>query len=981
MSSSRVGTGGVWARSLVPLAALILLSAGAVPAWAQSGTVRGQVTQVGGEPIASAQVTVVGTRLGTFTNQSGEFLLLNVPVGTYQIEVSMLGYRTVTQTVQVAAGSVAQLRFELATAAIALDEVLVTGRAAGTARREVGTVVASITAEEFELAPVSNVTEILQSRIPGVAVLPGGGNAGQGGRIILRGVGSLTEDIEPIIYVDGVRLDNSKESWVSSDAAWTGLDDIDPEDIERIEIVKGAAAATLYGTEASAGVIQIFTKQGRGDTQRWSLRSQYGLAHAPLEYWDISIYSPWFYDNFVRTGKNYSQTLSVRGAMDGFSYNLSGTLRGRDGTLVDSFERAKSFRANMRFLPTERFTIGINNGYYTRRVRYPEEGNNGANYAYNGLRGGLRGILYAPLDLIGARERIANMGRYTASVNLTYAPFDNFNHRLTLGTEIANWDTWRYVEFGEVYDANGEMYNHRREAVTYNIDYTARLRFNPTPRILSATAFGFQAYSKEEARTRATASSFPGPGLRSIKAAGSTTGLEGRLKRISAGYFAEQQFGFDNIFFITFGLRADGHSAFGESLGYQLYPKVDASYVISDQAFWPRNIGTMRLRAAYGTAGQQPGAYAAERTWESVRAFDGQPAFTTGNIGNPDLAPEVSHELEAGFDLGLLDDRVAVEYTVYNQRTKNALFNKRFPPSQGFVQTQRANVAEIHNFGHELGIVARILQGSPLTWQARFTLSTNKNEVVSLGGAPPIDVAWSQWIREGYPVGAFFENRYIMVDGEPVLASEHYMIRDEHGNPVVNDLGDTLRVEGWDFIGQPFPKFVTSFSSNFQYKRNLTLNIVVDYKGGHHISSSTTRWVYTQKIAEGEPFYDPDDPKTHIFKPGNPVARVCHTSKDPIILKTCDTDWAVNRGNHIHPADNIRLREVAIGYRVPAATAKRFGLSGILINISGRNLWRWQKYPGLEAEANFSTNNRLSNQSYFDTPIPRQVTAGITVNF
>lgn len=956
MSGRRSGAGGVWARCLAPLFALILLSTGAAPAWAQSGTVRGQVTQVSGEPIVSAQVAVVGTNLGTFTNQAGEFLLLNVPAGSWQIEARMLGYRSVVQPVQVSGGGVVQLSFKLETAAIALDEVLVTGRAAGTARREIGTSVVSISTEDLELAPVANVTQLLQSRVPGVAVLPGGGNAGQGGRIILRGIGSLTEDIEPIIYVDGVRLDNSKESWVSSDAAWTGLDDIDPEDIERIEIIKGAAAATLYGTEASAGVIQIFTKQGKGDTQRWSLKSQFGLAHSPLEYWDISIYSPWFYDHFVRTGHTQSQTLSVSGSLDGFSYNLSGTLRGEEGTLVDSYQNAKSFRANMRFLPTERFSVAINNGYYSRRVRYPEEGNNGANYAYNGLRGGQRGILNPPLELIGARERIANMGRYTASVNLAYAPFDKFNNRLTLGTEVANWDTWRYVEFGEVYDANGEMYNHRRESVTFNLDYTARLRFNPHPRILSGTAFGFQAYSKEEARTRATASSFPGPGLRSIKAAGSTTGLEGRLKRISAGYFAEQQFGLDNIFFLTFGLRADGHSAFGESLGYQFYPKVDASYVISDQDFWPKQIGTMRLRGAYGTAGQQPGAYASERTWESIRAFNGEPAFTTGNIGNPDLAPEVSHELEFGFDLGVLNDRVAIEYTFYNQRTKNTLFNKRYPPSQGFVQTQRSNVAQLHNVGHEVGINSQILQGGPLTWQTRFSFSTNKNEVVSLGGAPPIDVAWSQWIREGYPVGSFFEARYVMQDGQPVLVQD-------------------------DYIGQPFPKLVTALSSSFQYKRNLTFNVVVDYKGGHHISSSTSRWVSTQTVGEGEPFYDPADPKTEKFKPGSPVANWCLDPKDPIVEKMCTEDWAVNRGNHIHPADNFRLREVAIGYRVPAPTAKRFGLSGVLFNLSGRNLWRWQKYMGLEAEANFSTNNRLSNQSYFDTPIPRQVTAGVTVTF
>lgn len=465
----------------------------------------------------------------------------------------------------------------------------------------------------------------------------------------------------------------------------------------------------------------------------------------------------------------------MSGSLDGFSYSLSGGMRGNEGVLLQSGEDAKSFRANMRFVPSERFTIGVNTGYYWRRVQYPEEGNNGASFAYNGLRGGSRGILNAPLDLIGARERFADMGRFTASTNIAFTPIEGFTHRLTVGAEIANWDTWRYVEYGSPLDANGEMYNHRREAVTLNVDYTGRYRFHLTPWLLSSTAFGFQAYSKDEARTRATGSSFPAPGLRSVHASGSSTGLEGRLKQISAGYFGEQQFGSHDIFFLTFGLRADGHSAFGESLGYQLYPKVDASWVLSDYDFLPEAIGTFRLRAAYGTAGQQPGAYASERTWDAIRAFDGEPAFAPGNVGNADLAPEVSHELEGGFDLGLFEDRLGIEYTYYTQRTKDALFRVRYPPSQGFLNTQLANVAEIRNRGHELALRGRLIDRAEFQWNARFNLSTNDNLVVSLGGQPPIDVAWSQWIREGYSAGAFFEDRYVLRDGQVVLVEDDYI--------------------------------------------------------------------------------------------------------------------------------------------------------------------------------------------------------------
>lgn len=242
------------------------------------GTVGGRVTAEGtGEPIVSAQVVLVGTALGTLTDNQGNFVIPGVRAGRYEVKVQSLGYQLATRSLQVEPDKLNRVEFQLAISAVALDEVVVTGQATGKARREIGTSIVSINAEDLlETAPIMTTMQLLQSRTPGVSVLTGGGNPGQGSSILLRGVGSLSQGTEPIIYVDGVRIDNSRfEGYGGGGAAWSGLDDIPPEDIARIEIIKGAAAATLYGTEASAGVIQIFTKQGRGESQSWSFSSEY----------------------------------------------------------------------------------------------------------------------------------------------------------------------------------------------------------------------------------------------------------------------------------------------------------------------------------------------------------------------------------------------------------------------------------------------------------------------------------------------------------------------------------------------------------------------------------------------------------------------------------------------------------------------------------------------------------------------------------
>ncbi len=947
--------------------AVAALVPGAVVAQ-QVGTVLGQVTTDTGEPLPGTQVTIVGTSIGVLTNPEGRFVLPNVPSGERSIQVQRLGYRTVTQTVTVAPGATVSVDVVLRLSAVQLDQIVVSGQAGVTARREIGAAVATIDARALETAPVSTVSQMLQSRSPGVTVMSGGGQVGQGARIVLRGATSASQSIEPVIYIDGVRITSEAGTGVSSDAGTSGLDDINPADIERIEIIRGAAAATMYGTEASGGVIQIFTRQGAQNAQTWNVRTEWGLMHTTRDVWDIGVYSDWFYDNVVKTGYRQNQHLAVRGTLGRFSYNASGTFRTASGVIDNDNEDYRAFRANMRFTPNDDFSLNISTGYTWRYVQFAENGNNSRNVIMNAMRGGPRGNNFPPQELF-VREDFQNSGRFTAGVGLTWTPIHNFSHRLQFGTDIVNWDNRRHWPFGDENYVLGHLYNYRRESLTVNLDYMGSYERQLTDRIQSRTSFGFQGYDRARSSNHARGWRMAGPNVRVVAATVNRGASEWRSWDKQAGVFAEQQIGFNDLLFMTVGLRADGHSAFGSEAGWARYPKVDVSWNVSDHAFWNDDLGTLRLRAAYGTAGQQPGEFDAARTWQAVAAFDSEPAITTRNVGNPDLAPEVSHEVEFGLDASIVGGRIGIEATRYDQRTKDLLFAVRNPPSQGVVGTQLMNVGEIHNSGIEIGLSAALVERRSFRWDANVNVSTNRNEVISLGGGAPLQVHWMQWIREGYPVGAFFDDRWIMKDGEVGLAS--VLLADENG-----DLP-----EGWDYIGPAFPTRNLNFGSTFGIGTRLTAGLLVDFKGGHFLESATTRWMSDMIVQGGEPLYDPNDPNAARFAPDSPVANWCLAPSDPVIQKVCEEPWSAARGNHAHSADNWRLREVSLAYRMPREMAQRFGASSAVISVAGRNLWRHQTYWGLEAEASYISTRQLSNQSYFDTPLPREFVAQINLTF
>jgi TonB-dependent SusC/RagA subfamily outer membrane receptor len=237
----------------------------------QVGTISGRVTDASsGAPVPALQVHIADLGLGVLTTQDGRYTLSNVPAGTHSLQFLRIGYRSVTEPVAVAAGQNTVVNVQVSQTALALDEVIVTGTPGGTQRRAIGNAVVRLNAADVAATrPITSMQDVLQGRTPGLAIGRAGGNVGEGGFIRIRGVSSLTLGTQPLIYVDGIRMDNSTNlgpnlpTTGAGQAAASALNDLNPNDIESIEVIKGPAAATLYGTEASAGVIQIITKRGQ----------------------------------------------------------------------------------------------------------------------------------------------------------------------------------------------------------------------------------------------------------------------------------------------------------------------------------------------------------------------------------------------------------------------------------------------------------------------------------------------------------------------------------------------------------------------------------------------------------------------------------------------------------------------------------------------------------------------------------------------
>jgi len=1016
-------------RTLTLAVLLATLAPPLVFAQAQQGTITGRVTDAAtNQPIAAAQVAVVGTNQGTQTNTDGQYTLRGVGPGQVEVRVLRLGYAELRKGVNVTAGQSATLDFAMSAVAMTLNPVVTT--ATGQQRRvEVGNAIAQVDATALvESRAVSGMGDLLTSRAAGVLVTPGT-QTGAGTRIRIRGTSSLSLTNNPIVVIDGIRVESSTGSSSVSVGGTlpSRLNDLNPEEFESIEVIRGPSAATLYGTDAANGVIVMTTKKGTAGRPQWTYyteqsaitdRNQY-----PTAWWgwrtgttanttsSVSNTVQCFLSQVVSgacaqdsvtsfnlvddkdatpfgVGYRQQQGLQLRGGSDVSRYFLHGEWETEDGvTKLPDFEKRFlsdrnlslssrqmdpgamsriTGRSNLNISLPRNAEIQASVGYTTQDIYLPRSddagtagiaaniyGGPGFKYNLNPAGDTLFGWRqFTPRDVYQA-ETSQGVERMIGSLNTNWRASDWLALRGNFGLDYTNRVDTQLCRFANCADTGtdrlGFKTDNRTNFFVYTVDAGATATRTLTQSLESKTTAGFQFYRNIFNRNGATGRQLP-PGATTVTAGSVASADETTAESRTLGGFLEQSLAFRDRFFLTGAVRSDRNSAFGADFKTVFYPKLAASWLLSEEGFFPKTnwIDQLRVRSAYGASGVQPGTIDAVQFF-STSVYRGeagdQPALVYSSLGNRQLKPERSTEIEVGVDGTFFKSRVTTELTYYNKSSRDALISRILPPSIGTGATARLeNLGEVRNSGWEAMINAQVISRRAFAWDVSLNGSTNDNELVSLGNVPPIAGATQQQ-REGYPLYGWWSRRLLGYE-------------DKDGNGIISynanqTLSEITVSDTNEFHGYPLPKREFALTNGIElFNRALRLSAMIDYKGGHLVYNNTERIRCASRF-NCEGLINPDAP---LFEQARTVMVREHPSRSV--------------AGFFEKGDFVRFRELSMAWTAPRSITQRiFRGRSLTTTLAARNLGiLWTDYLGVDPEAFGTTGDAPSSFQPFAPP-------------
>ncbi len=1008
--------------SRVLCAALVALGLAAGTAWAQgTGTIRGTVTdQAGAAPLQGAVVLVVGTNRAASTNAEGRFSISGVPAGNFDVRAILVGFESKRLPVTVVAGEAAELNFSLKAAPFQLEEIVST--ATGDQRKlELGNAVSVIKADQVaQMEPVLSLSNLLSGRASSVQVTTSSGTTGAGTRIRIRGSNSVSLSNDPLLYIDGVRAGSGTGFSVGTGGqSISRLNDLNPEDIESIEIVKGPSAATLYGTEAANGVIRVTTKRGSAGRAKWNFYVEQGTISDPNTYPDNyrgygtntagATVTCNLVDNVaglctrdsvatfnvlensatspIGSGNRQQYGLSVTGGSDLAQYFVAGEFESETGTfelpaleeqrlltsrgvselpdnvLRPNYLRKVNLRANLNAQVLPNADVQISTGYVSSNTRLPQNDNNVLGMLPSGYFGrvdttGNGGWGFFRPGEIFSLLRQQDIERFTGSLQGNWRPLSFFSTRVAFGYDINNRTDLALDPTGQAPAFStfplGNKTDNRFQLKTYTVDWSASANVRATSTLNSRSTVGLQ-YFKDVAFSNGATGSRLVFGQDDIDGAQILTATESKSTSVTLGGFVEQQIAYKDRLFLTAAIRVDDNSSFGKDFDAIVFPKASVSYLVSDEPYWPQIgfLNTLRLRGSYGASGLQPGVLDAVQFFTST-AVSGDNAtlngITFGALGNANLKPEKSKELEVGFDATLFSDRVGLEFTFYDKVTSDALINRVLPPSAGVSTSRLENLGSVRNSGFEVSLNARPIDSPDFGLDFTITASKNRNNLRTLGeGIPPI-VEGDRRFVPNYPLGGFWARPYTFDDanGDGVIVLSELTV------------GDTAV-----FAGSPFPTRELSLNTGVTlFKNKVRLGAQADYRGGHKQLNLTEVFRCT---ATGNNCQGLMDPNASLEDQARVVARRFHPS-------------ATNFG-FFEDAWFIKLREVSLTFNAPDAWAAAFRASRMSITLAGRNLGTITDYRGVDPEVLETTGSNFGTRDFLTQPQVRTLLARVNLSF
>ncbi|MFL5599048.1 MAG: SusC/RagA family TonB-linked outer membrane protein [Gemmatimonadaceae bacterium] len=980
---------------------------GASSAQAQeAGNIAGRVIDAStSAPVPTAQIQVVGTTRGAVTAEDGRFRITGIRPGDYQVRVLRLGYQASSRAVTVTAGGTADLEFSVTPAAVSLEEVVTTATGERERKREIGSAVSTVQPKEEQLASAQNVSQLLTGKVPGVDVAQAGGTIGAASRIRIRGSNSLSLTNEPLIVVDGIRFNNNIGNSGTTGSTTIGVggqvpsrfNDINPEDVETFEVLKGPAAAAQYGTAAANGVIQITTKRGRSGKPQWRVFGETGsikdISDYPANYAQVGtttagnrttactldnqtrglctpnpdslvFFNPLVAHSPFLGGNRRGYGASVNGGNDQVTYYVAGNYDRQQGVFVTSTGNRASGRANVSMQLRDNWNLQVGTSYLADHLRLPQNDNNTLGIISAGLlgtafdgpgKGYLNGIFPDMVYNIDTRQ---DTQRFENTLNSSYQPLSWLTATAVAGLDYLN----RYdnevvppnrVAFGSLPD--GQRTSNPYQIYNYSANGTLSAAFTPLPGLKSTTKVS-SLFNKELVRGTQAFGAKLVAGTESLAGATSRFAVnETNTDNKTISALAREDLAWQDRIFFSAAIRNDKNSAFGQNFGSINYPSFTLSWVVNEESFFPKNdfFNSLRLRAANGKSGQKPNFRDAITFFNSQTvtvAGTDVAGITVGGTGNPDLRPERSKETELGFDAGFFRDRIGVEVTHYNKKTDDLLIAVPLPPSLGLTATQFKNLGTVSNKGWEYLVNTKVVDLDRFGFDFLISGSTNNNKLLSLGflhdtvPVPSILVNTQQRHQVGVPLGSYFQRSITFNDAN----KDGIISRSEI------TLSDTAV-----YLGNPLPTHNFAFTPNITLFKALRISALFDHKGGYKLFNNTRRF----RCSFGN--------CREAFDKTAPLA-----DQAASIAIALGTD-----AGYIEDATFTKLRELSFSLRAPESMTRAFGGHTVEFTVAGRNLKTWTNYTGFDPEINSSPGLQFSTSDFLTLSPTRTWTARVNVNF
>jgi len=964
--------------------------------------VTGRVLGTSGEPVQAASVNVQGTTIGGYTGEDGRFTLNNVPAGAQVLVVRRIGYRRVMQPLQATSD---QVDATMVKDVLQLETQVITGTTTSVSSANAANSIAQVSGEQLNKVPTPTIENALQGKIPGAVISTNSGAPGGGSQVQLRGVTSINASASPLYVIDGVLVNNSQIGTgmnsltgasatgisTSQDQPTNRIADLNPADIENIEVLKGASAGAIYGSKASNGVIVITTRRGASGrpvasvTQRvgqFSLANKLdlrcftdsasiraaGFSAARANAAKAANFACNDFEQQLFSGNplSYETDLSLRGGNGGTTYYIGGLAKRDNAILRNTYYQKQSIQANLSQLIGTRLTFRSNNEFVHSLTDRGISGNDNTEISpiallsetptFFDLQSGARNPYasngsnpFQNADLVKNPEDVY---RYIGSINTTLSAYSSSRQTLDF-TFIGGVDAYSFNSklfsppeaYFEDADAQpGTIVTNKTQNVNANLNLSGAHKFI-ADLATATTSFGLRQERRQQDAILNQGRNLP---------AGVTNVSFGAVQSVAETQFLVKDFGLyaqeevlalNERLLLTAAINAERSSVNGDDKKFYNYPKFAASYRLP---FLPPWTDELKLRVAYGKAGNQP-PYGFKFTTLPISVYEGElGARPSATAGSPTIRPETSTELEGGLDAQFLGGRASLDLTVFRKRVEDLILAANVATTSGF-STQFINGGALQNTGTEIGLNLTPIQRGNFSWISRTTYANVDGRITRL------DVPC-------FNGGSFFSLRY----GAPYVCTGYspsaVQVNNGYDSTFVNGVFKS-RTRHIDVL-ESAPNFTMGFSNEFNVGGFRLYGLVDVRNGGKAVNLTNNYFDAATGSGSDRTGFLADTAASHARN----VAYVTN-------------GYSV----YLEDAGFVKLREVSVSYTLPTAVTRSLFSSvtqDVRLEVSGRNLKTWTKYTGYDPEvSNFSNQNIGRFQDVTPYPPSRSIFVSLSANF